>query len=740
MKTYFKQHRWPLLVSGLFFLLLVADSIGLLHLPAVETLEQSYYDFRLNQHQPTKQSDQVVIVDIDEKTLAVEGQWPWPRQRFAKLLDQLTNTYQVKLVGLDITFAEPDSHNPLPLLKQLGQTELKENTQFQQTLARLAPMLDPDAQLAESLKHKEIILGYYFSNESTRQFGQIPAPSLSSDLLPAYSLNHLPNFTGYGANLAQLQNVAVGAGHFNPFTDPDGLIRRVPLLEKYNNGLYESLAVRMYRRLQGDPPILPISQSAAGGYEAIEQLLIDDYKIPVDQSLNALVPYRGPARTFTYLSATDVLTGKTPVSQLKNKIVLVGTSSIGLADLRNTPVGNAYPGVEIHANLLAGLLDRHIPFRPTYAIGIELLLLCVLFVTLTIALIRAKAIFAAITAAGIMLILVLTNQWIWQVQLTDLPVIRCLLLVFGLFVIFMTFGFFSETNLKRQLANRFGQYVPPEIVEKMYESPEDYTTEGQNRELSVLFSDVRDFTSLSAHLSPVQLTEVMNLLLSELTEVVREKHLGTIDKYIGDCIMAFWGAPVMDEQHPSHAISAALSMQATMVRLRPEFAKRQLAPLQIGVGINTGQMVVGEMGSRYRTAYTVMGDAVNLAARLEALTKHYGVGILVGEDTYKATKYQFLFRHIGQVIVKGRDEPTSIFEPICEIHAASPVLLKSVELFNQMMQQYSQGEFLAAQQILMQLIEKEPDTLLYLHVEHSIKELIANPPRHWDGITRMKEK
>ncbi|WP_018151159.1 CHASE2 domain-containing protein [Leeia oryzae] len=741
MKRFLSSHRWPISIGALLLALCLLDIAGILTLPGVQRLESMLYDVRFSQSGTQGSSADIVILDIDEKTLEEQGQWPWPRQRLARLMDTLFDQYHVRMVGFDITFADPDSHNPLPLLNDLGQHQLANNHAYQETLRKISPALDPDVQLAASFKGRPVVLGYYLSTDSRRKFGVLPAPVLPQDVISPASLANMPAFSGYGANLALLQKSAASAGHFNPIPDVDGVIRRVPLLEKYGDGLYESLSLGMYRLLNQSPPILPVSHPSAGGYATTEALLVGDYRIPVDDRLNALIPYLGSQHSFPYLSVTDVLQRKVRPQDLNRKIVLIGTSAPGLVDLRNTPVASVYPGVEIHANLLAGMIEQRIPYRPGYADGAEIMQLILIFLILLPLLILCSPLVATGVTLLVLALVIAGNYWLWNTQHIDIPLLRSLLLITILFIVQMSFGYFMEARKKRQLANRFGQYVPPEIVEKMNESPESYSTEGQNREMTVMFSDVRNFTTISEHMAPQQLTDLMNLLLTELTTVVRKKYLGTIDKYIGDCIMAFWGAPLADEQHAEHAVAAALDMQATMIGLRTRLASMGLPPMIIGVGINTGKMTVGDMGSSYRMSYTVMGDAVNLAARMESLTKLYGVSIIVGDQTYLTTRSRFLYRELDQVVVKGKETITHLYEPLCYLEDSTPELQQTVQQFSLVLMHYRAGDFASALTALQPLLTEADEHGLYRLYQQRINHYLAQPPGEgWDGTTRMDAK
>jgi class 3 adenylate cyclase len=419
------------------------------------------------------------------------------------------------------------------------------------------------------------------------------------------------------------------------------------------------------RLLMDSPPVKP-GYPADGlltkNYPGLEWLEVGNLRIPLDRGANALVPYRGPEHSFQYVSATDVLHDRVPAEDLKDKIALIGTTAPGLQDLRSTPAGPLYPGVEIHANLIGGMLDGTIKQKPPYVLGAEVFLLLLTGVIMAVVLPFLNPLKATLVTVGVLAAVVAGNLLIWNSGNLVLPLASGLLMVVMLYALNMSYGYFVETRVKRQITSRFGQYVPPEIAEEMSRDPERFSMEGESRELTVLFSDVRDFTSLSEGLDPKALSRLMNAYLTPMTEVIYG-HRGTIDKYMGDAIMAFWGAPLADKDHARNAVLAGLEMQITLKSLDAEFRANGWRPLSIGIGLNTGRMSVGNMGSAVRVAYTVMGDAVNLASRLESLTKKYGVTMIIGEETRKAVP-DVVVRELDRVRVKGKDEPVAIFEPI----------------------------------------------------------------------------
>jgi adenylate cyclase len=507
------------------------------------------------------------------------------------------------------------------------------------------------------------------------------------------------------------------------------------MLMEYQGAFYESLSLAMVQAISGNPGVHAIFEEGTANIgDALEWLRIGKLRIPVDENISALVPYRGRQGSFPYFSASDVLHGKVKPQDLDGAVVLVGTTAPGLMDLRSTPVGAVYPGVEIHANLIAGILDRNIKEKPAFILGAEIAEMLLLGLLLAVALPLLSPIRASLTAIGAMLLVIAINLALWQYANTVMPLAATVLMIAVMFMLSMSYGFFVESRAKRQITGLFGQYVPPELVDEMSEDPEKFTMEGESREMSVLFSDVRGFTTISEGLTPKQLTRLMNEYMTPMTRIIH-KHRGTIDKYIGDAIMAFWGAPLSDPDHARHSLLAALEMQQSLAVLREQFKAEGWPEIRIGVGINSGTMSVGNMGSEFRMAYTVMGDAVNLASRLESLTKQYGVGIIIGEKTQQALACDFEFRELDRVKVKGKDEPVAIFEPLGPVGQVDQAVMDELKLFRQAIKLYRAQDWDLAEVQLLNLQKAAPQSLLYQLYLERIAYFRANPPgADWDGV------
>ncbi len=676
-------------------------------LPFIRKLENIAFDARLALTMPGGVDPGVVILDIDEKSLKEReqgggGRWPWPRDRLALLVDKLFDKYKIEVLGFDVVFAERDETSGIRVLDRLAGDTLSKNKQFQSEVDRLRPELDYDAIFGNKLRNRKVVMGYTFNKENEKK-GQLPAPAFDEAYLKGRKLPQADKWTGYSGNIKILQENAASGGHFNPDNDIDGVIRKVPMVINYDGNYYESLSLAMVRSLLGMPPIELVFADYAGGDAELEELRIAGLKIPVDNKARALIPYRGPGRSFKYISISDIMNDRIDVAELRGKLALVGTSAPGLLDLRVSPVDAQYPGVEVHANLVAGILDDRMKRDPAYADGLQLIVVILVGLVLAVLMPFLSVLSATVLTVFITVLVIGTNLALYQYGNFVLPVAGNVLLILALFTLNTVWGYFTETRSKKQITGLFGQYVPPEIVEQMSKDPNNVSFEPASRECTVLFTDVRGFTTISEGLDPKALSDLMNEFLTPLTEVIF-KHHGTIDKYMGDCIMAFWGAPLANPEHAHAGVVAGLEMHRTLNELQPKFKEKYKLEIKIGVGLNTGRMSVGNMGSQIRRAYTVMGDAVNLASRLEGITKEYGADIIVGEETMKAAP-EVIFRELDRVRVKGKENAVTIYQPIGLRSEVSAETVKRLEAFQEALATYRRQEWDKAEALLLKLKE-----------------------------------
>ncbi|HET7831436.1 MAG TPA: adenylate/guanylate cyclase domain-containing protein [Gallionella sp.] len=731
-------------IGLLIMLFFVGNAARFYQLDFINQLAAVLYDYRLRLTMPGTVYDRIVILDIDEKSLREEGRWPWSRDRLGQLMDKLFDKYGIAVAGFDVVFAERDESSGIKVLQRIGNNQLKNDSLFQETLAEIRPQLDYDRLFASKLRNRKVVLGYYLNSQgNASKSGALPEPVFPAGSFQGKSIGFTRWF-GYGANLPELQKAAASGGHFTFLVDFDGEVRRVPMLVEVNGAYYESLSLAVVRTLLGPTRLLPgFAEQKTGEYAGLEWLELDTargtLKIPVDSDVATFVPYRGKQGSFPYISVTDVLHDRVAPEKLRDKIVLIGTTAPGLLDLRATPVAEVYPGVEVHANMIAGILEQNLKERPAYMLGAEVVWLLLLGITLSIMMPRLEPAKAMLASGFCFAITQGLSLAMWRYGDTYMPVANTTVMIALLFALDMSYGYFIESRTKRQITGLFGQYVPGELVEEMSLHPESVSMEGKSREMTILFSDVRGFTSISEAMDPKELTVLMNEFLTPLSRVVY-KYRGTIDKYMGDCIMAFWGAPLPDSEHARNALLAGIEMQATLKDLHPRFKARGWPEIRVGVGINTGRVSVGNMGSEVRVAYTVMGDAVNLASRLEGLTKQYGVDVIVGENTMNAVK-DFVYRELDHVRVKGKDKPVAIYEPVGLAGELHQEVLDEVTLFHEMRISYRKQAWDQAETQLRALQRRSPETALYRVYAERIDYFRRNPPpAEWDGVFVFQTK
>ncbi len=591
--------------------------------------------------------------------------------------------------------------------------------------------MDHDALFARALQGRPSVLGFYFtSDREGGSSGVLPEPVGVMDPAQRHPAR-MTTWNGYGANIEVIAGAAPHAGFFNAIADPDGVVRSAPVLAEYKERVYESLALATFRHLLGFPEIqLGPSGSShpTDGPPSLGVRLMQDGRqlaIPVDARAAALVPFRGAGGpkggSFRYHAAADVLAGRLPAGLFKDKIVLLGTTAPGLLDLRTTPVSEAYPGVEIHANLISGLLDGRVLVKPDYALGYEVFVLLLVGIVLAFGLPWFAAVGAMVVSGAAIGSVVMLNSWLFVVVLN------------------MGYGFWVESRTKRELAHLFGTYVPPELVEEMVKDPDRYTMKATAREMTVMFCDMRGFTRLSERMDPGQLQRLLNELFSRLTRIIRDER-GTVDKYMGDCIMAFWGAPVESGEHASQAVRAALAMVEEIRAINQERVVSNELPVALGIGLHTGLMCVGDMGSDVRRSYTVVGDAVNLGSRLEGLTKNYGVDIIASHAT-RTLATGFRWQELDRVRVKGREQVVTIYRPLPEGDDGKPAGRAESTAWEELLKSYRAQDWEQCELCLAILIRLDPRNVLYHLYAARVAARKSLPRIHgWDGATDIETK
>ena len=734
-KTY-KQNITPLIAS--LFLLILVSLLYLEKIPVAQTFLQRLnsiaYDLRLRTSASGKLSEfpPIYIIDIDEVSLKKEGRWPWSRKKLAVLVEKLHKAGSA-VISLDITLTEPET-NPVDQVKQVLN---KHHPELSNTLNSLREQLDGDAHLAASIKNKGVILGYLFHPKTHFVKGKIKA-SLIKNNIP---LNQLSSLTmqGYTANLPQLAQASVQNGFFTVQPDNDGVVRKAALILEHDNKLYTSLAVETAKLYLGaEQEALSLRSKTVADVQTITHIIIAGQAIRTDATGQILIPYLGREKTFPYISATKVLHDKA-IPDLTDAIVIVGTSAQALSDLRTTPLQPSYPGVEIQATLVHALLNPDlIPYSPEWKDGAIITLLTGLSLLMMLLFPMLRPLSLILIGFTLLAMVIVLNIWLWNTQRINLDLILPALLIILSSTAFVLHRLIHEHNQRQHIHDMFGQYVPLEHIDRLLEDQKNINMDGERREMSVLFSDIRNFTALSEGLSTQQLKQFLNIYLTPITAIIFNQQ-GTIDKYIGDLVMAFWGAPLNDPKHAEHAVKAALEMRDKTRNMQNKFQALGLKEEVVaGTGIHTGEMNVGDMGSNYRRAYTVLGDAVNLGSRLESLTKQYAVSILTSEDTMQLCS-SIAFRQIDYVRVKGRQEAVKIYEPICLRNTLTQTQQQAIMAHHKALSAYFSGDWITAEKEISALLASSNDPLYKVYLQR-IQKYKLHPPADWDGIYTHSSK
>lgn len=750
----------------------------------LQYLDLKLYDALLLQTRTHKAGDLLVVVDIDERSLAEYGQWPWPRYRVALLIAKLQQA-GVRSVGMDILFAEPDRTSPKVLKEQLKR-DLQVDMDF---TGMPEALMDNDAVFANVLHGGPFVLGYFFDFASKQDkqtekktycnvhplsCGVIKEPGTPENMVFG---NVAPAVV---TPLDVLSRSANGSGFFNTEPDIDGLLRRTPLFINYEGSYYPSLSLATIMQGLG----LKFAK-IKGGPAGVESLQLGKTVIPLDAKGQMLINWRGPKETFRYVSASKVLGDLLAKDELKGKIVFIGTSAAGLKDLRATPFDAVYPGVEAHATVVDNILTNDFIFRPDWAPGMEFILIIAAGIVTTGLLIWAKA--------GWSLVPVLASgygmwwgaAYILEKQGAYVSPLYSMLTLVGNFGLLTLLKYWREEGQKKFLHATFQSYLAPELIDQMFTNKTMPKLGGEARVITAYFTDIQSFSTFSEKLTAVQLVELLNEYLTAMTDILLED-MGTLDKYEGDAIIAFIGAPLDVPDHGMRACRIAVDMQAKLLELREKWKNEQQLPneperntknlpaeewapsdkwpkvvhdMRMRIGVNSGEMVVGNMGSTMRMNYTMMGDAVNLAARLEAGAKQYGVFSMVSmftmdlefKDETGSTKRvsdTVEARFIDNIQVVGKEEPVKVYELVAMKDGLTEQEQDLIKRFEAAMALYLDQQWdqaLAAFEHAQE-VERFPELKLtpskvFMDRCRAYKE---NPPvepgQTWDGVYRMTKK
>lgn len=680
----------------------------------------------------------VVIIDIDEKSLARLGQWPWPRTRIADLIQNLTNNGAVA-IGFDVVFSEADRLNPDQVAGQMRYLD-------DATRAKLRELPSNDQILADAIKGSRVVLGETGLPEVLSELDKsLPFTGVAT-VGEDGAERFLFEFPGLLRNVPVIERAAAGRGLFSIRTERDGLIRRVPMIMLAQGNIMPSLSLEILRVVTGTPTLLVRTDKTG-----IKAIRLKGLEVPTDKNGQLWVHYarRDPS---IYVSAVDVLDNAVPPARFAGKLVLVGTSAGGLNDIKTTPVSRAMPGVEIHAQVLEGVLSRAVISQPSYALGVELIAALVIGLLVIIFTPNLGPVRLVLAGAAFAAILVGTSWFFYSQHRYLIDFTYPLLSTTAIYLTLIFASFVREQRQRVQIRGMFAQYMSPVLVEQLAQSPEKLVLGGEEREMTIMFSDVRGFTTISESYKhdPQGLIALMNRFLTPLTDVIIERK-GYIDKYMGDAIMAFWNAPLDDAEHEVNACEAAIQMLEQIDVVNKEREQEAAdgghvyIPLNVGIGLNTGIGVVGNMGSDLKKNYSVLGDSVNLASRLEGQTKEYGFPIIVGSRTALAAKEKFAILELDFIMVKGKTEPEVIYaiagrEDVMHSGAFQRLRNITIEMLGCYRSRNWQG---ALDAIERGRRSEDADTLekLFRLYEARIKDFQLNPPPEgWTGAYALLTK
>jgi len=718
----------------------------------LDLVELKTFDLRFISRGTLKPSPTVVMAAIDEKSLDGEGRWPWPRSKFARLVDILSED-GAKVIGFDVGFLEPDENSSLKIINELDRRieDLQiTNPALNAFLQESKQDADNDLALAKAIERSKaaVILGYFFhmtqkgleykiqEKEIQKTLAQIADSRYPVIKYETQEMLSDPFINAYAPEVAieMLTRAAPASGSFNMLPDVDGVVRWLPLAIKCEDDIFPPLAIQTVWHYLDKPPLMV--KVASYGIEGIQ---MGDHFIPTDETGQMLINFLGPEKTFPYYSITDILHGKHPKGTFKDKIVLVGATAIGIYDVRNTPFSPVYPGPEVHATVMDNILTNNLLNKPEWARIYDVLAILIFGLLCGLVIPRVAAIYGTLFAALLFIVHIMATYSFFSVYGLWINMVYPLLAIVLIYTSLTLYHYITEERERKKIRGAFSYYVSSSVVNEMLKNPDKLKLGGDKKDLSVLFSDIRGFTTISEGLTPEELVHLLNEYLTVMTDIVF-KYDGTLDKYMGDAIMAIYGAPLEQPDHPARACRSALEMMAGLKQLNDKWIAEGKAPLDIGIGINTGMMMVGNMGSDQRFDYTVMGDSVNLGSRLEGANKSYKTNILISEYTHAKVKDEFACMEVDSVRVKGKSLPVKIFQLIGE-KGIPEDHMEAVRLFESGLVLYKQQKWDDAIEVFDKVMKMQKGVnAAEIYIQRTLDLKSDPPPPEWNGVFIMKTK
>jgi len=710
--------KYKYLIS-LFILITLFLSSAYLFLPSYfQSLDSRVRDFYFKVRGKEKVSDDIVIIDIDEKSIKALGQWPWERDKFAKILQNLSDA-GAGIIGLDIVFSEADKTSPKYFAKKFD--------------LNITNLPDNDLILAQTVSQTPTILGYVFDFEykNDNEAPQIPAIVIQKH---KKNVDFLPKAQGVLTNLPIIQQSAYSSGFMNNIPDDSGIIRSVPLFISYDMEVYPSLAFEMYRIAMGVPKVI-INYAQEG----INKIVLGDKVIDTDRFGRLYLNFRGAFKSYRYISAVDILKNNFDKTLVDGKFVLIGTSAYGLMDLRATPMDNVIAGVEIHANVIDNLLNGDMLFKPSWIESVDILIIAGTAFFIIMLLSRLPLLYLTVVYLLSVLAIVYLSYYMLFVKHIIINVVFPLLSMVASLMGVLAINYLFESRQKEVIKRSFSKKVSKQVMEDLLKHPEGSVLNSKEVEATIYFSDIRSFTTISETLhSPKKIVDFLNYYMDEMVKVI-EKNRGTIDKFIGDAVMAYWNAPLKIDKHADRAVQSALRQIAMRDTLNVKISKEYGFNVDYGIGINTGSAVVGEVGSKGRSDYTIIGDAVNLASRLEGLCKAYKVRLVISEFTKNKLEDDYVFQLLDIVKVKGKHEPVRIYEVLYAGKIKDNEKKEELRTYNTAHNLYVNGDFTTAMEMFESLYIKYEKYLYNLYYDRC-KHLKDKKLEHFDGVFEFTTK
>lgn len=688
-----------------------------------DSIDNRLRDTLFNIRGEIKNTDNVIIIDVDEKSLSKLGQWPWQRNKITRILENLTQN-EIGLIAFDIVFAEEDNSSPHKIFEEFNVK--KEN------------IPNYDLEFAKTIATTPTILGYIFELEKKEHLaqGSPEIPAIIVEKNKQLGDESLIKAHGTILNIPILQNNSYSSGFFNNIPDDSGIVRSVPLIISYEDIIYPSLSLEVLRVItQSNRVIVNYNE------QGIENISLGDLQIPTDRYGRILVNFRGREGNFKYYSAIDIYENRIDKKELAGKIALVGTSAAGLLDLRATPFESIYPGVEVHANVIDNIIKGDFIYKASWIDGANITLIFLLSI-ITVLIITYTPFW--FNPLGTILLLSSFGVFTYYILFTHGIVLNIFFPLATIILAAITttlFDYFYKIKQEEAIKKKFASKVSKEVMDNLLKNIDSNEFQAMEKEVTVFFSDIRGFTNIAEQMNDAKkLVSYLNQYMEPMSNIIT-KYEGTIDKYIGDAIMAYWNAPADVKNHADKAVSASLYQIKELEPLNKKLQEENKPLIDIGIGLNTGFAIVGEMGSSLRSDYTVIGDTINLGARLESLCKYYDSKLIISNYTKEKLEKEYIFRFLDYVQVKGKNKPIEIWQVI-DFGKADEILQQELDLYHKAIELYKNSEFKEALEIFERLESNKNriNTKIYKIYIKRCKEFILTPPKDFDGVYKHTTK